>query len=72
MVLEFIISKRGIKANQEKTPTIAQGSGCCAHPRERPLVTANVLEPGTYKLAGGQGEVYGNAWNVRQLRRFYP
>jgi hypothetical protein len=24
------------------------------------------------KLAGGQGEVYGNAWNIRQLRRFYP
>jgi hypothetical protein len=79
MVLEFIISKRGIEANQEKTPTLAQHSepllgvpGSCTHPRERPLVTADVLEPGTYKLAGGQGEVYGNAWNVRQLRRFYP
>jgi hypothetical protein len=79
MVLEFIISKRGIEANQEKTPTIAQHPepllgvpGGCAHPRERPLVTADVLEPGTYKLAGGQGEVYDNAWNVRQLRRFYP
>jgi hypothetical protein len=79
MVLEFIISKRGIKANQEKTPTIAQHPepllgvpGGCTHPRKRPLVIADVLEPGTYKLAGGQGEVFGNAWNVRQLRRFYP
>jgi hypothetical protein len=25
-----------------------------------------------HRLAGGQGEVYGNAWNIRQLRRFYP
>jgi hypothetical protein len=79
MVLEFIISKRGIKANQEKTPTIAQHPepllgvpGGCTHPWERPLVIADVLEPRTYKLVGGQGEVYGNAWNVRQLRRFYP
>jgi hypothetical protein len=79
MVLEFIISKRGIEANQEKTRTIAQHPepllgvpGGCTHPRERPLVIADVLEPETYKLAGGQGEVYGNAWNVRQLRRFYP
>ena len=30
------------------------------------------VEPGTYKLAGGQGKVYSNAWNIRQLRRFYP
>jgi hypothetical protein len=27
---------------------------------------------GTYKLANSQGEVYSNAWNIRQLRRFYP
>jgi hypothetical protein len=79
MVLGFIISKRGIKANQEKTPTIAQhpepllgAPGGCTHPRERPLVIADVQEPGTCKLASGQGEVYGNAWNIRQLRRFYP
>jgi hypothetical protein len=37
-----------------------------------PPVIADVLEPGTYELAGGQGEVYGNAWNIKQLRRFYP
>jgi hypothetical protein len=79
MISEFIISKRGIEANQEKTLTIAQHPepslgvpGGCTHPRERPLVTNDVLEPGTYKLACGQGEVYGNAWNIRQLRRFYP
>jgi hypothetical protein len=49
--LEFIISKRGIEANQEKTPTIAQhpepllgAPGGCTHPRERPLITADVLE----------------------------
>ena len=60
---------------QEPDPS----NGLCADdtrglrpPRERPPVIADVLEPGTYELAGGQGEVYGNAWNVRQLRRFYP
>jgi hypothetical protein len=67
MVLGFIVSKRGIEANPEKIATIAQ------HPE--PLlgaVIAKVLKPGTYKLANSQGEVYGNAWNTRQLRRFYP
>jgi hypothetical protein len=79
MVLGFIVSKRGIEANPEKIATIAQhpepllgAPGGYTHPRERPLVIAKVLEPETYKLAGGQGEVYGNAWNIRRLRRFYP
>jgi hypothetical protein len=31
-----------------------------------------ILKHGTYKLANSQGEVYSNAWNIRQLRRFYP
>jgi hypothetical protein len=30
------------------------------------------LKPGTYKLANDQGEFYSNAWNIEQLRRFYP
>jgi hypothetical protein len=79
MVLGFIISRRGIEANPEKIATIAQhpepllgAPGGYTHPRERPLVIAKVLEPGTYKLAGGQGEVYDNACYIRQLRRFYP
>jgi hypothetical protein len=41
-------------------------------PWEGPFVVAKVLKPGTYKLANSQGEVYSNAWNIRQLRRFYP
>jgi transposase InsO family protein len=41
-------------------------------PWEGPFVIAKVLKPGTYKLANSQGEVYGNAWNIQQLRRFYP
>jgi hypothetical protein len=36
------------------------------------FVVAKVLKPGTYKLANSQGEVYNNAWNIQQLRRFYP
>jgi hypothetical protein len=41
-------------------------------PWEGPFVMAKVLKPGTYKLANDQGEVYSNAWNIEQLRRFYP
>jgi hypothetical protein len=39
---------------------------------EGPFIIAKILKPGTYKLANSQGEVYSNAWNIRQLRRFYP
>jgi hypothetical protein len=31
-----------------------------------------VLKPGTYKLANEDGEELTNAWNIQQLRRFYP
>jgi hypothetical protein len=31
-----------------------------------------VLQPDTYKLATADGEVFTNAWNIEQLRRFYP
>jgi hypothetical protein len=41
-------------------------------PREGPFIIAKILKPGTYKLANSQGEVYSNAWNIRQLRCFYP
>ena len=34
--------------------------------------TAEVLKPGTYKLANEKGEVFTNAWNIQLLRRFYP
>jgi hypothetical protein len=41
-------------------------------PWEGPFIIAKILKPGTYKLANNQGEVYSNAWNIRQLCRFYP
>jgi len=41
-------------------------------PWEGPFVIADVLRPGTYKLANEAGEVFKNAWNIEQLRRFYP
>jgi hypothetical protein len=31
-----------------------------------------VLKPDTYKLANKDGEELTNAWNIQQLRRFYP
>jgi hypothetical protein len=79
MFLGLIVSKRGIEASPEKIATIAQhpepllgAHGGYAHPGEGPLVIAKVLKLGTCKLANSQGEVYGNTWNIQQLRRFYP
>jgi hypothetical protein len=79
MFLGFIVSKRGIEANPEKIATITQHPepllgthGGYTHPWEGPLVISKVLKPGTYKVANSQGKVYGNAWNIQQLRRFYP
>jgi hypothetical protein len=37
-----------------------------------PYVVVEVLKSGTYKLENEQGEVLTNAWNIQQLRRFYP
>jgi hypothetical protein len=31
-----------------------------------------VLKPGTYKLTNEDDEELANAWNIQQLRRFYP
>jgi hypothetical protein len=50
----------------------ARGRHKLMPPWEGPFVVAKVLKPETYKLANGQGEVYSNAWNIQQLRRFYP
>jgi hypothetical protein len=41
-------------------------------PWEGPFIVAEVLKPRTYKLANEKGEVFTNAWNIEQLRRFYP
>jgi hypothetical protein len=50
----------------------ARGRHKLTPPWEGPFVIAMVLKPGTYKLANSQGKVYINAWNIQQLRRFYP
>ena len=39
---------------------------------EGSYIAAQVLKPGTYKLANKKGEILTNAWNIEQLRRFYP
>jgi hypothetical protein len=51
---------------------VARGRHKLTPPWEGSFVIAKVLKPGTYKLANSQGEVYSNAWNIQQLRRFYP
>jgi len=43
-----------------------------APPWEGPYIIAEVLKPGTYKLANEKGEVFTNAWNIQQLHHFYP
>jgi hypothetical protein len=41
-------------------------------PWEGTYVIVKVLKPGTYKLANEDGEELTNAWNIQQLRCFYP
>ena len=41
-------------------------------PWEGPYVIAEVLWPDAYKLKTINDEVFTNAWNIEQLRRFYP
>ena len=41
-------------------------------PWEGPYIIARVLRPGAYKLQTEEGEEIANAWNIEQLRRFYP
>ena len=41
-------------------------------PWEGPYIIAQVLKHGTYKLANEKGEIFTNAWNIEQLRHFYP
>jgi hypothetical protein len=41
-------------------------------PWEGPYIIVEVLKPGTYKLSNEKGEIFTNAWNIEQLRRFYP
>jgi hypothetical protein len=50
----------------------ARGRHKLTPPWEGSFIIAKILKPGTYKLANDQGEVYSNAWNIRQLCRFYP
>jgi hypothetical protein len=50
----------------------ARGCHKLTPPWEGPFIIAKILKPGTYKLANDRGEVYNNAWNIQQLRRFYP
>jgi hypothetical protein len=41
-------------------------------PWDGPYVVVKVLKPSTYKLANEDGEELTNAWNIQQLRHFYP
>jgi len=49
-----------------------QGRYKLTPPWEGPYVVAEVLKPGMYKLVDEKGAIFTNAWNIEQLRRFYP
>jgi transposase InsO family protein len=49
-----------------------QGRHKLSPPWKGPYIVVKVLKPGTYKLANEDGEELTNAWNIQQLRRFYP
>jgi hypothetical protein len=36
------------------------------------MSSSEVLKPGMYKLVDEKGVVFTNAWNIEQLRHFYP
>jgi hypothetical protein len=64
---------KSVKLNPKSASSPCWGYPGATHPPpKRPLVTTDVPEPRTCKLAGGRGEVYDDAWNIQQLRRFYP
>jgi hypothetical protein len=41
-------------------------------PWEGPFIIHEVLRPGAYKIQYEDGRVVTNAWNIEQLRSFYP
>jgi hypothetical protein len=41
-------------------------------PWEGPYIVVKVLKPDTYKLANEDDEELNNAWNIQQVRCFYP
>ena len=41
-------------------------------PWEGPYVVVETLRPGAYRLKDADGNIFPNAWNIEQLRRFYP
>jgi hypothetical protein len=55
---------RGLATIAQHPKPLLETPGGYTHPWEGPLVIAEVLKPGTYKLAKSQGEVYSNTWNV--------
>jgi hypothetical protein len=55
-----------------RRPQDNRGRHKLSPPWEGPYVMVKVLKPGTYKLANEDGEELTNAWNIQQLRRFYP
>jgi hypothetical protein len=69
---EQLQPKLSLSAGPSATKHGPEGATSLLPPWEGPFIIAKILKPGTYKLANDQGEVYINAWNIQQLRRFYP
>jgi hypothetical protein len=37
-----------------------------------PYIVTDMLQLGTYSLKTIDGQIFTNAWNIEQIRRFYP
>jgi hypothetical protein len=37
-----------------------------------PYIVTEMLQPGTYWLKTIDGQIYTYAWNIEQIRHFYP
>ena len=42
-----------------------------SEPWEGPYMVAEIIRPGAYRLKDSKGNLITNAWNIKQLRRFY-
>jgi ribonuclease HI/transposase InsO family protein len=64
---DFKIGDLVLRRRQDK-----KGRHKLTPPWEGPFIVVEVLKPGTYKLADEEGSILTNAWNIEQLRRFFP
>jgi transposase InsO family protein len=71
-LMHFARYQQSLRRYQDNRGQDNRGRRKLSPPWEGPYVVVKVLKPGTYKLANEDDEELTNAWNIQQLRRFYP